>query len=35
VPAFRSKLQELLDNDDARQKLLDELDLATGEGNGE
>lgn len=31
VPAFRSKLQELLDNDDAREKLLAELELATDE----
>lgn len=29
VPSFRSKLQELLDNEDARGKLLAELDLAT------
>jgi type VI secretion system protein ImpB len=29
VPSFRSKMQELLDNDDARDKLLAELDLAT------
>ena len=29
VPSFRSKLQELLDNDDARDKLLAELELAT------
>jgi type VI secretion system protein ImpB len=29
VPAFRTKLQELLDNDDARAKLLAELELAT------
>ena len=32
VPAFRSKLQELLDNDAARDQLLQELDLATGDG---
>ncbi|WP_148864596.1 type VI secretion system contractile sheath small subunit [Marinobacter fonticola] len=32
VPQFRSKLQELLDNDDAREKLLAELDLVSGEG---
>lgn len=32
VPQFRSKLQELLDNDDARAKLLAELDLVSGEG---
>lgn len=31
VPSFRSKMQELLDSDDAREKLLQELDLATGE----
>ena len=31
VPSFRSKLQELLDNDDARDKLLQELELATDE----
>lgn len=29
VPVFRSKLQELLDSDDARDQLLQELDLAT------
>lgn len=32
VPSFRSKLQELLDNDDAREKLLAELELATDGG---
>ena len=32
VPAFRSKLQELLDNDSAREKLLAELELATDGG---
>ena len=31
VPSFRSKLQEMLDNDHARDKLLQELDLATDE----
>lgn len=31
VPSFRSKMQELLDSDEARQKLLQELDLATGD----
>ncbi|SFL88411.1 type VI secretion system contractile sheath small subunit [Marinobacter zhejiangensis] len=31
VPAFRSKLQELLDNETAREQLLGELDLATGD----
>ncbi|MFO7529344.1 MAG: type VI secretion system contractile sheath small subunit [Marinobacter sp.] len=30
VPSFRSKLQELLDDDQARDKLLAELELATG-----
>lgn len=30
VPAFRSKLQEMLDDDGAREQLLSELDLATG-----
>lgn len=35
IPAFRSKLQELLDNDEAREQLLGELDIATGEGEGE
>ncbi|EDM46109.1 type VI secretion system contractile sheath small subunit [Marinobacter algicola] len=34
VPSFRSKLQEMLDNDEARNKLLEELELATDE-NGE
>ncbi|MDG5501113.1 type VI secretion system contractile sheath small subunit [Marinobacter sp. BGYM27] len=29
VPSFRSKLQEMLDNDDAREKLLAELDLVS------
>ncbi|WP_041342261.1 type VI secretion system contractile sheath small subunit [Marinobacter similis] len=29
VPSFRSKMQELLDNEQARDKLLAELDLAT------
>ncbi|OHY71607.1 type VI secretion system contractile sheath small subunit [Marinobacter sp. AC-23] len=29
VPSFRSKLQELLDNDEARETLLSELELAT------
>ncbi|MBD3658233.1 type VI secretion system contractile sheath small subunit [Marinobacter sp.] len=29
VPAFRTKLQELLDNGDAREQLLTELELAT------
>ena len=29
VPSFRSKLQELLDNDKAREALLSELELAT------
>ena len=32
VPSFRSKLQELLDNDGAREKLLAELELATDGG---
>ena len=32
VPSFRSKLQELLDNDGARDKLLAELELATDSG---
>ncbi|MAZ04832.1 type VI secretion system contractile sheath small subunit [Marinobacter sp. SS8-8] len=32
VPLFRSKLQELLDNDGARDKLLAELELATDSG---
>ncbi|MFO8141234.1 MAG: type VI secretion system contractile sheath small subunit [Marinobacter sp.] len=32
VPAFRSKMQELLDNEGAREKLLAELDLATESG---
>jgi type VI secretion system protein ImpB len=32
VPSFRSKLQELLDNDSAREKLLAELELATEGG---
>ena len=31
VPAFRAKMQAMLDSDDAREKLLKELDLATGE----
>lgn len=31
VPSFRSKLQEMLDNESARNKLLDELELATDE----
>ncbi|WP_111498557.1 MULTISPECIES: type VI secretion system contractile sheath small subunit [Marinobacter] len=31
VPSFRTKLQELLDSDEAREKLLAELELATGE----
>lgn len=31
VPSFRSKMQELLDNDEAREKLLQELDIATGD----
>ncbi len=31
VPSFRAKMQELLDSDEAREKLLRELDLATGE----
>lgn len=31
VPSFRSKMQELLDSDEAREKLLRELDLATGD----
>ena len=35
IPAFRSKLQELLDDDEAREKLLGELDIATGEGGGD
>ncbi|MEQ5835498.1 type VI secretion system contractile sheath small subunit [Marinobacter sp. R17] len=35
VPAFRTKLQELLDNDEAREKLLAELELATGESEPE
>lgn len=30
VPSFRSKMQELLDSDEAREKLLQELDLTTG-----
>ncbi|MCL7942969.1 type VI secretion system contractile sheath small subunit [Marinobacter sp. ATCH36] len=34
VPSFRSKLQEMLDNEEARNKLLEELELATDE-NGE
>ena len=29
VPSFRSKMQELLDNEQARDKLLAELELAT------
>lgn len=33
VPAFRSKLQELLDNEQARDQLLQELDLAAGESD--
>ncbi|MDX1756890.1 MAG: type VI secretion system contractile sheath small subunit [Marinobacter sp.] len=33
VPSFRAKLQELLDSDDARDQLLQELDLATGDGD--
>ncbi|WP_372964200.1 type VI secretion system contractile sheath small subunit [Marinobacter sp.] len=32
VPSFRSKLQELLDNDSARESLLAELELATESG---
>ncbi|MEX2475102.1 type VI secretion system contractile sheath small subunit [Marinobacter sp.] len=32
VPSFRSKLQELLDNDGARDTLLAELELATDNG---
>ncbi|TBW54826.1 type VI secretion system contractile sheath small subunit [Marinobacter halodurans] len=35
VPAFRTKLQELLDNNEAREKLLAELELATGESEPE
>lgn len=31
VPSFRATLQELLDSDDARNQLLQELDLATGD----
>ncbi|MDX1456301.1 MAG: type VI secretion system contractile sheath small subunit [Marinobacter sp.] len=31
VPSFRATLQELLDSDDARDQLLQELDLATGD----
>ncbi|MDX1799723.1 MAG: type VI secretion system contractile sheath small subunit [Marinobacter sp.] len=31
VPSFRSKMQALLDSDEAREKLLQELDLATGD----
>jgi type VI secretion system protein ImpB len=34
VPSFRSKLQEMLDNEQARNKLLEELELGTDE-NGE
>jgi len=33
VPAFRAKLQELLDSTDAREALLAELDLATGDSD--
>ncbi|SDX68769.1 type VI secretion system contractile sheath small subunit [Marinobacter mobilis] len=33
VPAFRSKLQELLDNEAAREQLLGELDLATADAD--
>ncbi len=33
VPSFRSKMQELLDSDDARKRLLQELDLATGDAD--
>lgn len=33
VPAFRSKLQELLDNEQARDQLLQELDLAAGDSD--
>lgn len=33
VPSFRSKLQELLDDDQARGKLLQELELATDESD--
>lgn len=29
VPSFRSKLQELLNNDSAREQLISELQLAT------
>ncbi len=35
IPAFRSKLQELLDSDEAREQLLGELDIATGEAEGD
>ncbi|OEY65831.1 type VI secretion system contractile sheath small subunit [Marinobacter sp. X15-166B] len=31
LPSFRSKLQELLDSDDARERLLHELQLTTGD----
>lgn len=33
IPAFRNKLQELLANDEARAKLLDELDIITDKEN--
>ena len=32
IPAFRSRLQELIESDESREKLLNELQLVSGEG---